>query len=148
MNINLQKLVMVKEKAIRYELESSINNPREVAEMLQKVTGMQDAPEEQFWMICMDTKNKIVGLHLVSQGTLNSALVHPREVFKRALLNNASSIVLAHNHPSGNPQPSQQDVDLTNRLVQVGDLVGITIMDHIILGDAGRYLSLKEKNMM
>lgn len=148
MNINLQRLVMVKEKATRYELSVSLNRPSEVAEMLQTVTQMQDAPEEQFWMVCLDTKNKIAGLHLVAQGNLNSAIVHPREVFKRALLNNASSIILAHNHPSGNPEPSQQDVDLTNRLAQVGDLVGITVLDHIVLGDAGCYLSLKERNMM
>lgn len=74
-------------------------------------------------------------------------MVHPREVFKRALLNNASSIALMHNHPSGNPQPSQADMDVTRRLVEAGELLCIKVLDHLIVGD-GTYVSLKEKMLL
>ena len=83
----------------------------------------------------MDSKGKVVGVHEVSHGDLNSAPVHPREVFKRALLNNASSIIVSHNHPSGDPTPSDCDRILTERLVEAGKLIGIAVLDHIILGD-------------
>ena len=86
-------------------------------------------------MFTLDTKNKIIGAFGVSRGALNSSLVHPREVFKRALLSNAASIMLAHNHPSGDPTPSSEDKATTKRLVEAGDIIGIRVLDHIIIGE-------------
>ena len=79
---------------------------------------------------------------------MNASIVHPREVFKRALLQNANSIILLHNHPSGDPKPSKEDVDITNRLIESGDLLGIRVLDHIIIGDENNYISLKQENLI
>ena len=84
-------------------------------------------------------KNKIIKDEVISIGTLNSSLVHPREVFKEAIKNSASSVIFIHNHPSGNVNPSKEDFDLTNRLKEVGKLVGIEVMDHIIIGKNTHY---------
>ena len=81
------------------------------------------------------------------RGTINTSLVHPREVFKRALLNNASNIMVAHNHPSGDPNPSKEDIQITERLKEAGNLLGINLLDHIIVGE-DKYISLKEKGVL
>ena len=111
---------------------------------IAKSMEFADKSEEEFWIACLDAKNIIIGLHMVSRGSLSSSIVHPREVFKRAILNNASGIICMHNHPSGNPAPSQADSDVTRRLVEAGELIGIRVIDHIIVGDE-TYVSLKEK---
>ena len=90
---------------------------------------------EQFLVACLDAKHAIIGVNIVSIGSLTLSIVHPREVFKPAILLNSSGIICAHNHPSGDPQPSSEDRVLTARLRQAGDLIGITVLDHIILGD-------------
>jgi DNA repair protein RadC len=91
----------------------------------------------------MNTKNKIVGVFEISHGTVNASLVTPREVFQKALLANAVSIILMHNHPSGDSTPSQQDIEITKRLVEAGKIVGVDVLDHIVVGD--NYVSLKGK---
>ena len=90
---------------------------------------------EQFLVACLDAKHAIIGVNVVSIGSLSFSIVHPREVFKPAILLNSAAIICAHNHPSGHPEPSSEDRVLTARLRQAGDLIGITILDHIILGD-------------
>jgi DNA repair protein RadC len=147
MNVNLIKLQMVKENIGTYDGRRNISAPQTVYDFLRDYTDMAESPEEQFYMLALNTKNQIVGVHLVSQGSLNSSVVHPREVFKRAMLNNACSIIVAHNHPSGNPAPSQTDIDVTRRLAEGGELLGIALLDHIITGD-GNYISLKEKMLI
>jgi DNA repair protein RadC len=97
--------------------------------------------------LLLDIKNKVIGINTVSIGNLNSSIVHPREVFKPAILSNAASILLAHNHPSGDPEPSREDVAITTRLVEAGKILGIDVIDHLILGD-GCYHSLKEAGHM
>ncbi|HOO12208.1 MAG TPA: JAB domain-containing protein, partial [Bacillota bacterium] len=97
--------------------------------------------------LILNTKNKIVAAHEVSRGALNGSLVHPREVFKPAVLHNAAAIICFHNHPSGNPEPSKEDIETTNRLVEAGKIMGIEILDHIIVSDDG-YASLKERGVM
>jgi DNA repair protein RadC len=104
---------------------------------------LQDEPVEVFAMICLDTKHRVIAYHEVSRGTLDGAMVHPRDVFKAAVLTNSSCVIIAHNHPSGRPDPSPEDSALTARLVAAGDLLGIPVLDHIIVGD-GRYYSFKE----
>jgi len=97
--------------------------------------------------IHLDCKNKINSVETISVGTLNSTLTHPREVFKGAILANAAAIILGHNHPSGNPTPSQEDITLTRRLAEAGRILGIEVLDHIILGDDD-WVSLKAKQLL
>ena len=94
---------------------------------------------EQFLVACLDAKHAIIGVNVVSIGSLTLSIVHPREVFKPAILLNSAAIICAHNHPSGHPEPSSEDRVLTARLRQAGDLIGITILDHLILGDERTY---------
>jgi DNA repair protein RadC len=96
-----------------------------------------------FAILCVTTKRRVIAYHEVSRGTLGSTLVHPREIFKAVLLANAAAIVAAHNHPSGDPTPSPDDLELTHRLAAAGDVLGIPMLDHIIIGD-GCYYSFKE----
>jgi DNA repair protein RadC len=119
----------------------AMNTPRESA--LALMTTLQDQPGEVFAILCLSTKHRVIAYHEVSRGTLDATLVHPREVFKAALLANAAAIILTHNHPSGDPSPSADDVQLTSRLVDAGALLGVDVLDHIIVGD-GRYYSFKE----
>ena len=115
--------------------------PTETATTL--MTLLQDEPSEVFAILCLTTKLRVIAYHEVSRGTLDSALVHPREVFRAALLSNAACLVACHNHPSGDPTPSADDVAVTRRLVAAGEVLGIPVLDHIIIGDA-RYFSFKE----
>jgi DNA repair protein RadC len=107
------------------------------------VAVLADEPAEVFAMLCLTTTHRVIAYHEVSRGTLDRALVHPREVFKAALLANAAGIILGHNHPSGDPAPSPDDVALTRRLAQAGDILGIPVLDHIVVGD-GCSVSFKE----
>lgn len=115
--------------------------------VVNQIFDLENMSSEHFVMVCMDTKNKIAGAHIISIGSLDSAIVHPREVFKAALLNNAGAIILAHNHPSGDPEPSKDDIETTQRLVTAGTIMGVKVLDHVIIGD-GRYTSLKEQGII
>ena len=109
-----------------------------------KFTGLE---VEQLWVVLLNGKHTIKDTIMVSQGTLTSAPVNPREVFRPAIMKAAASIVLVHNHPSGDPEPSLDDLEITNRLVQVGELVGIRVLDHVIVGSAA-YVSLSDRGVM
>ncbi|WP_369695473.1 JAB domain-containing protein [Alkalibaculum bacchi] len=98
--------------------------------------------------ISLDAKNQPTNVSVVSIGTLNSSLCHPREIFKVAIISNANSIIISHNHPSGDPNPSKEDISITSRLEEVGSLMGIPILDHIIIGGEGLYFSFKENDML
>jgi DNA repair protein RadC len=142
-----EKVVLVKEKVGRYELPRETKSPEEAYNAIKIITNVQEEAQEVFGILVLNTKNKIVAVHEVSRGELNGSLVHPREVFKPAVLHNAASIICFHNHPSGNPEPSREDIKTTNRLVEAGKIIGIEILDHIIVGDDG-YVSLKERGVM
>ncbi|OLS03322.1 RadC family protein [Tissierella creatinophila] len=103
--------------------------------------------KEHFNIAILDTKNQIIAIENISIGTLNASIVHPRDVFHAAINRSANSIILIHNHPSGDPSPSDEDINITSRLVEAGDLIGIKVLDHIIIGD-NRYVSFKEKNLI
>jgi len=92
----------------------------------------------------LDAKNRILKDYRISEGTLTNSLIHPREAFKDAIKESAASVIFVHNHPSGDPGPSREDILITERLVTVGDLIGIRVLDHIIVGD-GKYMSMREK---
>jgi len=119
----------------------SLTSPRDSAAAL--VALLQDEPTEVFAILCLTTKHRVIAYHEVSRGTLDSTLVHPREVFKAALLANAAAIIVCHNHPSGDPTPTIDDVEVTRRLAASGQVLGIELLDHIVVGD-GRYYSFKE----
>ncbi len=122
-----------------------ISDPKTIADLF--MTEMRYLQKEHFRVILLDTKNQIISTEEISVGTLNASIVHPRDVFKAAIRRNSNSIVLIHNHPSGDPSPSREDINITNRLVEAGSLIGIKVIDHIIIGD-DRYLSFREKNLI
>jgi len=114
---------------------------------LPLVQSFAFAPKEHFVTILLDTRHRSLGLEIVSIGSLSASLVHPREVFRPAILQGAASVILAHNHPSGDPSPSEEDLDITQRLIRVGQLVGIEVLDHLILG-RGRPFSMREAGLI
>lgn len=140
------RLELVKEQSSIYEIERRIDSPKAVESILKKVLNIESEPEEVFYMISLNTKKFVTGVFEVSRGTINSSIVHPREVFKRAILNNADSIILAHNHPSGDPNPSKEDVNVTKRLSEAGRIMGVKVLDHIIIGNS--MFSLREKGLL
>jgi DNA repair protein RadC len=95
---------------------------------------LKDKKEEHFYILMLNTQNNIIGEQLISKGILDASIIHPREVFKPAIKNSASKIVLVHNHPSGNPEPSQEDLEITKKLTEVGKELGIRVLDHVIIG--------------
>ena len=108
---------------------------------------LRDRKQEEFWALYLDTQNRVICERCVTVGLLNSSLVHPREVFAPAIAHAAASVVLAHNHPSGDPDPSPEDLEVTWQLVESGRLLGIPVRDHVIIGD-GRYISLLERGLV
>lgn len=142
--INIVSIKLVKESSFLYQT-LTISSPKDAYEMIKD--QLQDLDREQFIIACLNTKNEPTNISVVSVGTLNKAIVHPREVFKTAILSNAASIMAFHNHPSGETTPSQQDIQLTNRLYEVGELLGIKLLDHLIIGDR-TFTSLKEKGYL
>lgn len=143
--INIVSLKMVKEGSILYDVRK-LSSPSEAAGLGRKF--LDEADREQVIVCCLDNKNQPVSVNIVSMGTVNSSLVHPREVFKTAVLSNAASIILFHNHPSGDPEPSQEDINITERIKEAGKILGIELLDHIIIGSENRFISFKEKNMI
>ena len=123
-------------------VEGRAQTPREAASLVAAI--LEHNTVEQVLVLHFDTRRSLIGVHTVALGTLDAALVHPREIFKVALLANAASVILAHNHPSGDPSPSDDDVVLTTRLVACGQLLGIEVIDHIVIGQDGAYCSLRE----
>ena len=126
---------------VRYQ----VKNPWDIYKYYME--SMRYLKEERFKTVLLNTKNEIITDIDVSHGTLNSSLVHPREVFKNAIKKSANKIILIHNHPSGNVEPSREDINITNRLIECGKIIGIEIIDHIIIGD-GIYYSFKESRKM
>jgi DNA repair protein RadC len=119
----------------------TLSRPSESAAALMAV--LQDEPAEVFAILCLTTKHRVIAYHEVSRGTLDSVPAHPREVFTAAVLSHAAAIIACHNHPSGDPTPSPDDLAVTRRLAAAGEVLDIPLLDHIIIGDA-RYFSFKE----
>lgn len=108
---------------------------------------MRGAQQEAFVALLLDTKLRVTGTVLVSLGTLDASIVHPRDVFREAVKRSAGAIILAHNHPSGDPEPSTEDLAVTRRLADAGRILGIAILDHVIIGASG-YVSLAQRGLM
>lgn len=127
------------------EERSKIRSPQDVYNLLGP--SLRDEKREHFIALLIDTKGGVLRAHTVSIGDLSSSLVHPREVFVEAIRSSAASLIVAHNHPSGDPTPSPEDTAVTRRLREAGQLIGIELLDHVVLGDA-RWVSLREKGLM
>jgi len=142
------RLELVKESNSRYDLDDKkVSGPADLHEIGKLLFNFESQAEEVFAIVTLDAKNNITGAFEVSRGALSSSIVHPREVFKRAILQNASSIALMHNHPSGDPEPSSEDLQMTKRLEEAGKILGIRILDHIIFGD-DYFFSFKEEGLI
>ena len=126
-------------------VRDSITSPEDGVALL--MPRLRYESKEHFLVVLLNSKNKVLDVEQISEGSLNSSVVHPREVFAPAVLHHAAAILTAHNHPSGDPTPSKEDMDLTNTLVQAGKYMGIPVLDHIIIGDA-KYFSFKEHSYL
>ncbi|PKO18701.1 DNA repair protein RadC [candidate division BRC1 bacterium HGW-BRC1-1] len=139
--IPVVSLRLVREKSSSYA-EKQITDSRATYNLFRSL--VEDRDREHLWLICLDTKNRVNCLAEIAIGSLNAAIVHPREVFKTALLANAATVIVLHNHPSGDCAPSHEDRTITKRLVEAGKLLGVPMLDHIIIGN-GRFYSFADE---
>jgi DNA repair protein RadC len=131
--------------ALKHRQAIIVRSPEDV---FQYYLGLfKDQVRERFVVFWLDATNRVMGFEVVTEGTLNSSLVHPREVFRGAIVTTAAAIIVAHNHPSGNPEPSAEDVSMTKQLVESGKTIGILVHDHIIFA-AGTYTSMAERALL
>ncbi|MCR0613022.1 DNA repair protein RadC [[Clostridium] innocuum] len=139
--IDIVSLKLCKEKSIMYE-PRSITRSEDCIQLIKTMIG--DSAREKFIVIALNPKNEPTAIEICSLGTTDMALVHPREVFKTALVSNATKIIIAHNHPSGSVKPSKNDIEITKALVDASAILDIPILDHIIIGDYYYYYSFSE----
>ena len=128
----------------------SVSKPKDIAKIMQNILNSEepnDQMKEHFWSIGLDSGNKILYLELVSLGTVNSNIVHPREVFRLAVQKSVVQIIIVHNHPSGNTEESEADILITARLKKAGEILGIEILDHLII-TKDDFMSFKEKKKL
>lgn len=135
---------------IKVSEKIQLDSPKKVVEILQKVLKSEDLidqEKEHFWVIGLNNRNIIKYLELISLGILNANLVHPREVFRLAIMKGVASIIVSHNHPSGDPEPSEDDLEITKRLKKSGEILGIEVLDHLIITNK-RFYSFKERGLI
>ena len=145
--VSFYSVKLVREKEDEYITNEAITSPVVIDRICREVLELDQQAQESMYLFTLNTKNKINGIFEVSRGTLNASIVHPRDIYQRAVLQNANSIMIAHNHPSGDPTPSKEDIDITERLVDAGNILGIKLLDHIIIGD-NRYISFGERRLI
>lgn len=144
--VKIEKVKRVREGSLKVPGElKNVSSPKVAAKILDMY--LDGADREMMVVICLNVKNDVINISTISIGSLNCSIVHPREVFKIAILSNAGGIILGHNHPSGNSSPSNEDINITKRLDEGGKILGIDIMDHIIIGE-NNYTSFKEKGLL
>lgn len=141
----MYELRLIRERRPGYGPVTTIRDAKDVYAAFR--TRAEQADREVFLALLVDGKNHVLGFHEVSVGSLTAALVHPREVFKAAILASAAAIILVHNHPSGDPEPSQEDHAITERLKQAGTLLGISVLDHVVIGHDA-YRSFAETGLL
>jgi len=140
------RIALVREPGVKLAERPQVRVAADAAPLFAQYIG--DTDREVFALALLTVRHRVLGLHTVSVGCLTSSLVHAREVFKPAILASSAALLLAHNHPSGDPEPSAEDIALTRRLIAGGQLLGIEILDHLILGEAGRFVSLRERGVL
>lgn len=142
-----RKAILERDYSVNYpELDNMMNSPEKIVKFAKGFLRMHEETEEYMYMICLNTKLMMTGVFEISHGNVNSSVVGTREVFQKALLANAVSIILMHNHPSGDCKPSREDIKVTERLKEAGNILGVEVLDHIIIGN--EYCSLKEKGYL
>ena len=142
-----RKSILVKEASTNYSQEQQLNSPSKIVDMFNHIFNASKLAEEYAWVLAMDSKNHCIGVFELSHGTVNMSFVGLREIFIRLCLVGAANFVLIHNHPSGDPTPSKQDIIMTRRIKEVSDLIDIPLIDHIVIGDK-RYTSFKQKGLL
>ena len=142
--VEFMRCKLVREKECSYD---PINAPADAAEILLNI-GLDEAAEEYVYLLVLNSRGEITAVHEVAHGALSDCTVTSKSVFKRALLNNAASIIIAHNHPSGDPSPSQCDIDITEKMKKAGMLLDIPVVDHIILSSDKTWYSFKANQMI
>jgi DNA repair protein RadC len=125
--------------------EKKISSPKDIADIF--IPLLKDELKEKFMLVCLNSANKIIKFETISIGTLNSSVVHAREIFKAAIENSSASVILIHNHPSGNPEPSNEDISVTKKLVETGKVLDIPVYDHLIIA-GNTYTSFVEKRLL
>ncbi len=140
------KNILVTEDTFEYIGANNFPNPLSIAEFMKSVFKIDECAEEYLYMLAFNTKMRLLGVFEVTHGTCNQTLVKPREIFIRALLCGATSIILVHNHPTGVSEASREDINITKKLKKAGDLIGVPLIDHIIIGN--HFTSLKEENLL
>ena len=144
--VPVYRVTLVRERRLPHT-QPQLRSSRDAAVIFRQHLGEVD--REHFMVAMLDQKHKVIGINTVSMGSLTASVVHPREVMKPAILSNAAALLCCHNHPSGAPQPSQEDRALTKRLVDAGQLLGIHVIDHIILGDGSEtYYSFADEGLL
>jgi DNA repair protein RadC len=144
--IELVNIQMVRERTVFYN-GNRVTAPHQAAEAFISIVGNPD--REYFLAFMVDGKNRITSVSVISQGSLNQSVVHPRETFKAAVLANAASVIVAHNHPSGDLVPSREDIEITRRLKEAGDILGIKVLDHVIVNtDTRESASFVQQGLM
>lgn len=126
-------------------------DPKKIAKILHRILMTEDEDDrskEHFWGVYFNSKNQIIRLDLISLGILNANLVHPRETFRPAIMSNAAAVIVAHNHPSTDPEPSEDDINVTKRLIEAGQILGIELLDHIIISKNGKHYSFMRNKMI
>jgi DNA repair protein RadC len=144
-SVPIVRVTLVREGRIAC-YEQQIRSSADASRLLHAY--LEDVDREHFVIILLNQKNRILGVSTISIGSLTASIVHPREVFKGAILSNAASIICGHNHPSTDCQPSKEDRAITTRLVEAGRLLGISVLDHIIIGGEGRYFSFADEGLL
>ena len=140
-----QRAVLEKDYSINCpEVDRKMNSPEKAVALAKFGLHLHEQTEEYLYMLCLNTKLEMTSVFELSHGNVNSSIVSVREMFQKALLANAVSIIVMHNHPSGDPAPSREDIEVTKRIIDAGNLLGIQVIDHIIIGRPG-YTSLKER---
>ena len=139
------RIMLVKEAEDTFTSYPKFQNSRDLFQSFREEFAALD--REFFFMITLDSKNRTIGYHTISMGSLSSSVVHPREVFKPAILENSAAVIFLHNHPSGDPAPSREDRECTNRLTQAAKILGIRVLDHIIFGET-EYFSFADAGIL
>lgn len=146
---NDNKPILVKEKGFLYQTsDTGLCSPKQIVDMMQSVFRLELEMEEHVYMLAFSSPMKVLGIFHISKGTANASLLSPREIYLKSLIIGASQIIICHNHPGGSKIPSKEDIQVTKRIREVGDLIGIKLQDHIILGENSSYTSLKEEGLL
>lgn len=144
--VPLYRVVLDRTGSLVKEGSAVVTQGSEAAKLIRQFLG--DPPQEHFVLMVLDSRRRVIGINEVSVGTLSASLVHPREVFRAAILLNGAAVIVSHNHPSGDPSPSAEDREATRRLQRAGELLGIPVADHIVIGEGEAFFSFREHGLL